>query len=594
MITRIHSIILGAIATYGLTLPCATLSQAAAADWAPTSTHAHPLERSNARIVSYMAVNESIPIVVALKINDRAGLLALVDSQLTPGNSHYRKWRPHEELMTTFAPTPAQVSTVTNFLTRMGFADVVVEEGGLTVRATGTAGVIRRSFNTELAHVRTADGRDAIANTKDVQVPAALDGLVEAVLGLQTVDLPHVMTVQTIQPSNWPAIYDATSLPTGSKTTVGVVTVGLMTQTLADFASYQNENSIAPLTPSVVYVGTGTQVEEYAEGEWDMDTQNILAMSGNALGGMILYAAPSFSDADLTSTYSRIESANAAKVINVSLGECEASAYSDGALSADDAIFALAVAQGQTFSVASGDRGSNQCGSYGINGQIGETLGVSYPASSPYVVAVGGTVLSTGSGAASYVSEVAWGASGGGPSAYENQPLWQTGIVPGTKRGVPDLAFDADFNVTTSTGGVCSGYTTQCQTICTSTVTGCSNVQYYCTLLTGLSESNGCTGAVTLNGGTSLASPLFVGIWARMESGTNNTLGFPAPLIYRSASAHPEIFHDITVGSNSAYSAGTGWDYVTGFGSLDVAKAYPVLRAQSLAWLPAVLSILLQ
>jgi hypothetical protein len=58
VITRIHGIILGVIATYGLILPCATFSQAAAADWAPTSTHAHPLERSNARILSSMAANE--------------------------------------------------------------------------------------------------------------------------------------------------------------------------------------------------------------------------------------------------------------------------------------------------------------------------------------------------------------------------------------------------------------------------------------------------------------------------------------------------------------------------------------------------------
>ena len=90
--------------------------------------------------------------------------------------------------MNNFAPTATQARRVAAYLTDMGFANVSIEAGGFTVRATGTADVIRRSFDTELAHFKTEDGRDAFANTKDVQVPTALADVVEAVRGLQTLD----------------------------------------------------------------------------------------------------------------------------------------------------------------------------------------------------------------------------------------------------------------------------------------------------------------------------------------------------------------------------------------------------------------------
>ncbi len=70
-------------------------------------------------------------------------------------------------------------------------------------------------------------------------------------------------------------------------------------------------------------------------------------------------------------------------------------------------------------------------------------------------------------------------------------------------------------------------------------------------------------------GGTSLASPLFVGSWARMLAAKGTTLGFAAPLLYKAAAAnYATDFHDITSGNNSGETAATGWDYTTGFGSL--------------------------
>ncbi len=73
-------------------------------------------------------------------------------------------------------------------------------------------------------------------------------------------------------------------------------------------------------------------------------------------------------------------------------------------------------------------------------------------------------------------------------------------------------------------------------------------------------------------GGTSLSSPLFVGVWARALA-TKSSLGFAAPLIYSdAASNYSADFHDVTSGNNSGETAAAGWDYPTGFGSVNIAN----------------------
>jgi pseudomonalisin len=137
----------------------------------------------------------------------------------------------------------------------------------------------------------------------------------------------------------------------------------------------------------------------------------------------------------MTSVYNKAVSDNIVKSLNISLQQCETAAHSDGSMASDDSIFQLAVAHGQTVSVATGDFGAFQCGA-GI-------LSVSYPASSPYVVAVGGTTLST-TATGGYISETARSGGGGGSSAFEAEPSWQASFVGGTTRALPDIAFDAD------------------------------------------------------------------------------------------------------------------------------------------------------
>ncbi len=150
--------------------------------------------------------------------------------------------------------------------------------------------------------------------------------------------------------------------------------------------NFESTNGLPILSPSVVNVG-GSSGDTSNDDEWDLDSQSIQAMAGG-VGSLTFYVAPSLQDSNLTAVYSKIVSVDTAKIINASLGECEATAHNSGTLATDDQIFLSAVAQGQTFSFSTGDNGSRTCGAAG-NGQYGTTLSVSYPASSPYVVAVG-------------------------------------------------------------------------------------------------------------------------------------------------------------------------------------------------------------
>ena len=205
----------------------------------------------------------------------------------------------------------------------------------------------------------------------------------------------------------------------------------------------------------------------------------------------------------------------------MSLGECETSAQSDGSAAAQDQIFQQAVAQGQTFSISTGDSGADECGTGGTT--------PSWPAASQYVVAVGGTTLNAST--TTWNSATVWISGGGSSSTFEPQPSWQNGVAPGSKRGLPDIAYDADPN--SGSKIIVSGATQQ-------------------------------------YGGTSLSAPLFAGAWARVIAIKGSGVGFAAPLLYQLAASD---FHDITSGNNGGETAGVGYDLASGRGELIISAA---------------------
>ena len=526
---------------------------AAVSRWAATHTKAHALAYAVATDKGAMVDDRSVPIAVALQLQNKAEL-DLLTQQLSAGRS--TRTISSQQFMERYAPTREQAVRVVNYLRSHGFHNVVMAENRLLVTADGTPGQIRAAFQAELHHFNVR-GREAFANVTDANVPETLADTVLAVTGLQTVHLAHTLakraepqpqamnptspqlTTQAIvgvNPTLFPSIYGANGMPSASTATIGIITQGSMTQTVADLKTFA-ANAGYPVPPvSVITVGAASSDTSGVD-EWNMDTQSSLAAAGGTIKAMRLYTATTLSDANLTTTYNKVVSDNLAKVINVSLGECETSAKSSGTQASNDQIFQTAVAQGQTFSVSSGDSGSYECG--------GSTSQQSYPAVSPYVMAIGGTTLSTNGG--TWVGETAWsctgpstcpqsasGGTGGGVSSTEAAPSWQTNagvLTTAGKRGVPDVSFDASPN---------SG---------------------------ALILVNGSTVQI---GGTSLSAPLFTGFYSRIQAAHGNTLAFPAPTLYAGAATNPSWFHDVTSGSNGGYTTGTGWDYVTGYGSLQV------------------------
>jgi len=197
-------------------------------------------------------------------------------------------------------------------------------------------------------------------------------------------------------------------------------------------------------------------------------------------------------------------------------------------MTAFDSAAQDAAALGVTICATSGDDGSSDGVDDGKNH-------VDFPASSPHILACGGTNLQSSGGQIS--SETAWndGAQGGaGGGGYSNQfalPSYQSiaGIKPfgAGGRGVPDVCADAD----PETG--------------------------YQVLVDGES---------LVIGGTSAAAPLWSALIALINQKRNAPIGFLQPAIY-GLPPSPDAFHDITSGSNGAFSAGPGWDAVTGLGS---------------------------
>lgn len=198
----------------------------------------------------------------------------------------------------------------------------------------------------------------------------------------------------------------------------------------------------------------------------------------------------------------------------------------------DDVYFQQMAAQGQTFFVAAGDSAT------------WTKSGFSYPAEDAYVVSVGGTDLVTVSAGGAWKSETAWAESGGGISPDKIAiPAWQqiAGVINSTNKGStvyrngPDVSANSNY-----TFYVCADQT------------NCTANEY---------------------GGTSFAAPMWAGLIALANEARvaeqKPALGFINPLIYRTnvTAGYASLFHDITSGRAGSYSAVTGYDLVTGWGS---------------------------
>ncbi|WP_266159688.1 protease pro-enzyme activation domain-containing protein [Dyella silvatica] len=591
-----------ALLPLALSLAVMSLSAQASETWVATGTHA-AIQQNTANSVSTLSMvghphvdatqvmpleaSKPLHVAVSLKLRNQSQLNTLLRELDQVGSPNYHKYLTPAQFKAQYAPTDAQVQAVVAHLQQAGFNNVQITPNNTLVTADGNAMSANAAFRSSM-QTFNFKGKPRFANAADVTVPQSLGSIVGSVLGLQNFDVPHVMSHVIANPAatgvhsnlqsnatqgphnanDFAAIYDAGSTPTASATTVGIIGWGTMTQTISDLNTFTSNAGLATVSTQTVTVGTGGLADDGSSYvEWNLDSQSIVGTSGG-VQKLIFYAAANcdtsdscLTNASLTAAYNAATTANVAKVINVSLGLDETGANSDGTQAADDNVFKQAAAQGQTFSVSSGDEGVYESEGGDIADSSGNILSgvnlaqysVSEPATSPNVVAVGGTTLSTNGNV--WAGETVWNeglqqdqnnpsderlwATGGGVSKFEAAPAWQTTALGAsvTKRVLPDVAFDA----AQSTG-----------------------------------ENVIVNGSPEQVGGTSLASPIFVGVYARIQSANGNKLGLPTSNMYKYFATDTTPLHDVTSGNNGyngyGYNASAGWDYTTGWGSLDIAK----------------------
>ncbi len=522
---------------------------------------------------------EHLTVTLALPLRHKSALNYLFRDEYTPGYPTYHHYLTPSEFDARFAPTQASVTRIRSWAANMGIDVASVSSNRTLVQLSGTTSSIGTAFGTSFDTYRVKGGLTYLTPSSTAILPAALVGQVTSVVGMSTLGRLGVTTAPSdstapsdgtassassggllggllgdlfgggastpapgqapgnpvttgtpAAPSYGPrqlaSIYNAPTADQGAGQIIADIVEGSLTQVTKDLSTFETNNNLPHIPVTVVTVGAKSS-DTSSQIEWDLDTQYSTGLAPQA-SRLILYDAHSLSDTDVLAAINSFVTQDKAKEAGLSGGECESVAAADGVMGATDNALAQAVAQGQTLFVATGDDGAfcEALQDVGLAGAGKEPPSISYPASSRYAVAVGGTTILT----TDPLTEAAWIDSGGGVSAFELEPPYQLGLVGNVGgRATPDVAFDASPN------------------------TGDQVVV------------NGQTETVA---GTSAATQAWVGIWARAQEAKGGNLGFANMAIY---AAPPSVFHDITTGNNGFYLAGSGYSEVTGRGTPNIA-----------------------
>lgn len=442
---------------------------------------------------------------------------------------------------------PASIATVEAFAREH---DLTVKEESAarrTVILSGTVAAVSEAFGVELKQYEHPKGRYR-GRTGRIQLPAELHDIVEGVFGIDNRPQakPHFRRRrgqagaraeaqgQSYTPLQVATLYDFPTGVDGSGECIALIELG-GGFTPTDLTNYWSQLKMSKTpTVSAVSVGNGSNSPTGDPNGPDGEVMLDIEVSGSIAPGakIVVYFAENTDAGFLNAITTAVhDSTNNPSIVSISWGGPESS-WTQQAMTSMDSAFQSAAAMGVTVCVAAGDDGSTD----GVNDGLNH---VDFPASSPNVLACGGTKLvSSGN---TITSETVWnelpndGATGGGISDVFPLPSYQNGAGvppsanPGGRvgRGVPDVAGDAD------------------------PITG------YVTLVDGQS------GVI---GGTSAVAPLWAGLLALVNQSLGKPVGFANPLLYESASKASD-FNDVSSGNNGAYSAGPGWDACTGLGS---------------------------
>ena len=522
-----------------------------------------------------------LTVAVGLPSVDPTGLAAYVAATAVAGSTTYRQFLTPAAADARFGAAPAAVAAARAYFAGYGLA-TAVNPDGLIVSVTGSTSALADAFHTEFVTYSRTSGSTFISHPEPASLPGSLSTI--GVFGLGDVDplLPSADPVVATGPSVGCAgpsgglapcaiasAYDLTSLEengtNGSGERIAVVDAyagsegqSALSSDLATFAgdsglAVGNVQYLYPVPTSANLNTSGTNSGWALEDALDLEWARAAAP-----GAAIEMTFSPDPDAGLYTAIDWLVAHDAADVVSMSWGEpdtgtynafstpctTECNATSDGSYEVLGPVLELGAAEGISFFAASGD-----CGS--ADGTSG--VATNFPASDPYVTGVGGTDLVLGAND-SWSGESGWsgnasgasapgcvnqGGSGGGFSPLP-EPWWQAGIPdPTDHRGVPDVSMDAANPVAIVVDGAGEGVD-----------------------------------------GTSVGTPIWAGIAAIADQYAGKDLGLLDPGLYALArgSDYSDDFHDVLTGNNG-YSAGTGWDPVTGLGTPIGAALVPALAA---------------
>ena len=528
----------------------------------PSSSYAQTLLTHNmrdvvrngkAQAIGRLPANQVMTLDVVLPLRNQATLDRVVSDIYDPSSSSYHHYLTVPEFTAQFGPSQADYNAVVQYMKGNGFAVIGGTRDGMDVVVRGPVSAVQAAFHVSM-HTYQHPTENRTFYAPDREPTTSLPFTLWHVSGLDNYSIPHPMLVKKsdyaaahgISPdkvvshattgsgpsasflgSDMRAAYYGNGSLNGSGQNLGLFE--FEGTDLADLNTYfknVGQTNNVPIT-LLSTDGTSTACTDNSAGGNCDDTEQTLDMTqaigmAPGLSSLVVYVG----SVD-TAIISAMTTHNPLPTtIGCSWG------WTPADPSTLDPYFEKMAAQGQNFFAASGDSST------------WSSKNEAWPADDANVVSVGGTDLTTASAAGPWKSETAWTDSGGGISPDKIAiPSWQqlSGVINSSNKGSttlrngPDVSANANF----------SFYTCADQTTCLAN-------EY---------------------GGTSFAAPMWAGYIAlvnqQLVANGKSTIGFLNPTIYSQnvTSSYAADFHDISSGTSGSFSAVSGYDLVTGWGS---------------------------
>ena len=516
-----------------------------------------------ATLVRHLPSTQQLQVTVAIDHPDTAGEVALQQALYDPKSPSFHHFLSPAQYAARFGASASDLNRITGWLTRAGMSVAYTSASRTQVTVKGTVAQAEKTFDTTL-NSYVSHGVTFRANPTAALVPAG----VGAVQGLQTAssyvlpkhapanDLCFYDCIGGYEPQELWKVYDLPASTTGHGVRAAIIGEGDTAGAIAGLRKFEAAYGLPQVpTRSVFVANDKTSVD--GDGEWQIDSQALTGMAPD-LEQLSFYMSQDLpSVANALSGW--VNDPAGPSIANMSIGGCETLNLALGTPVVEQPLLRQAAMQGRTLFVSTGDTGGSCLISPLVNTNGVQNTGIpnpQWPSTSDSVVGVGGTVLYTvpnadETKAESRDLEYTWTHGGGGTSSFIPAPPWQSAIplvkAPCTTtydlqpvigytpcRGVPDVSMLSGDIIT-------NGYATY--------------------------RADGTTFP---GGGTSLSSPLWAGVWSRMQAASAAPLGLATPALY----AQPlDSFYDISVGTNVQWQAQprtpvnpTGWDFTNGLG----------------------------